>query len=114
MVGEIVKHIMFAHEEGPNAPVKQIRREIREILVGTVAIPIDGDPPRFDAVPSRRSSRIVTPQPQNLVDVHPMPIRNIEVFPESVNRNKFPIGEGPSHNVVVSHIPCPLEENRSF
>ena len=54
-VGETVKHIMSPHEEGPNAPVQQTRREIREILVGSVAIPVDGGPPRFDAVPSRRS-----------------------------------------------------------
>ena len=81
---------MSPHEERPNVSVQETRREIREILVGSVAIPIDGGPPRFDAVPSRRSSRIITPQPRHLVEVHPMPICNIEVVPKSVNRNRFP------------------------
>ena len=81
---------MSPREERPNAPVQQTRREIREILVGSVAIPIYGGPPRFDAIPPRRSSRIITPQPRSLVDIHPMPICNIEVVPESVNRNRFP------------------------
>ena len=67
-----------------------MRRDIRKILVGWVSIPINGGPPRFDAIPSRRSSKIVTPQSQNLIDVHPMPIHNIEVVPELVNRNRFP------------------------
>ena len=62
-VGEIVGHVMSPHEEGPSVGVQKTRREVREILVGRVAIPIDGGPPRFDAVPSRRSSRIITPQP---------------------------------------------------
>ena len=75
-VGEIVRH-----EEGPNVSVQETRREVREILVGMAVIPIDGGPPRFDKVPSRRSSRIITPQPRNLAEVHPMPIRNIEVVP---------------------------------
>ena len=76
-VGETVKHVMSPYDERPSTSTQEIRREIREILVGSIAIPIDGGPPRFDAIPSRRSSGIVTPQPGNIVDVHPMPIRNI-------------------------------------
>ena len=92
---------MSPHEEGPNAPVQQTRREIREILVGSVAIPIDGGPPRFDAVPPKRSSRIITPQPRSLFDIHPMPIRNIEVVPKSVNKNRFPTG---SQVLIHNHL----------
>ena len=91
---------MSPHKEDPSTSVQETRKEIRKILVGSIAIPIDGGPPRFEAVPSRRSSKIVTPQPQNLVDVHPMHIRNIEVFPELVNRNKFPIG---SQVLIMNH-----------
>ena len=91
-MGETVKLVVNPHDDKPITSTQGTRKEIREILVGSIAIPIDGGPPRFDAVPSRRSSRIITPQPRNLVDVHPMPIRNIEVDPESVNRNKFSMG----------------------
>ena len=83
---------MSPHDERTNASIQETRGEIREILVGRVAIPIDGGPPSFDAIPSRRSSRMFTPQPRNLVDVHPMPMHNIEVVPESMNRNRFPMG----------------------
>ena len=88
-VGETVKHVTSPHEERPNVSVQETRREIREILVGRVVIPIDGDPPKFDAVPSKRSSRIITPQPRNLAEVHPMPIHSIEVVPASVDRSRF-------------------------
>ena len=100
-VGETVKHVTSPHEERPNVSVWETRREIREILVGRVAIPIDGGPPRFDAVPPKRSSRIITPQPQNLVEVHPMPIRNIDVVLESVNRSRFPTG---SQVLIPNHL----------
>ena len=92
---------MSPHDERTNASIQETRREIREILVGRVAIHIDGGLPIFDAVPSRRSSRIFTPQPRNLVDVHPMPMRNIEVVPESVNRNRFPTG---SQVLIPNHL----------
>ena len=59
-VGEIFKHVVSPHSD---ASPQRVGEETREILVGSIAIPIDGGPPRFDAVPSRRSSRIVTPQP---------------------------------------------------
>ena len=92
---------MSPHEERSSTSTKEIKREIKEILVGSIVIPIDGGPPRFDAVPSRRSSRIVTLQPRNLVDVHPMPIHNIEVVPELVNRNRFPTG---SQVLISNHL----------
>ena len=80
---------------------KGVREEIRESLAGSIAIPIDGGPLRFDVVPPRRISKIITPQLQNIVDVHPMPIRNIEVVPESVNRNRFPTG---SQVLIQNHL----------
>ena len=101
MVGETVKHVVSPHEDNPSTSAQRIRKEIREILVGSIAIPIDDGPPRFDVVPSRRISRIITPQPRNIVDVHPMPIRNIEVVPKSVNRNRFSVG---SQVIIQNHL----------
>ena len=46
-VGETVKHVMSPHDERTNASVQETRREIRDILLGRVAIPIDGGPPRW-------------------------------------------------------------------
>ena len=89
-MGETVKHVVSPHDDKPSTSTQGIRKEIREILVGSIAILIEGGPTRFDVVPSRRSSKIITPQPRNIVDVHPMSIRNIEGVPESVNRNRFP------------------------
>ena len=60
---EIVRHVMSPHKEGLSVSVQETRREVRQILVGRVIIPIDGGPPRFEAVPSRRSSRFITLQP---------------------------------------------------
>ena len=71
---------MSPHEEGPNVNVQETRREVSEILVGRVVIPIDGGPPIFDTVHSRTSSRIVTPQPRNLVKVHPCLYATLKLF----------------------------------
>ena len=57
MVGETVKHVVSPHDDKPSTSTQEIRKEFREILVGIIAIP------RFDVAPSRRSSRIITPQP---------------------------------------------------
>ena len=100
-VKEIVKHVISPHDERTNASIQETRRRVREILVGRVVISIDGGPPRFDVVPSRMSSSIFTPQLQNLVDVHPMPMHTIEVVPESVNRNRFPTG---SQVLIPNHL----------
>ena len=62
-VGETVKHVVSPYNDKPSTSAQGVRKEIREILVGSIAIPIDDGPPRFDVVPSRRSSRIITPQP---------------------------------------------------
>ena len=62
-IGETVKHVVSPHDERTNASIQETRRRVREILVGRVVISIDGGPPRFDVVPSRRSSRIFIPQP---------------------------------------------------
>ena len=59
--GETVKHVASPHSNKPTASPQGVREEIREILVGSIAISIDGSPPRFDVVPPRRSSEIVTP-----------------------------------------------------
>jgi hypothetical protein len=100
-VGEIVKRFVSPHREEPNEEIQETRREVREILVGTIAVSLDGGPPRTDAVSSRRNSRLVTPQPQNPAEIHPMPIRNIGVIPESVNRNRFLTG---SQVIIPNHL----------
>ena len=66
---------------------------IQEVLVGSVAIHLDGGPPRFDAIPPDRNSRIVTPQPQCNSDIQPISIREIEAIPESVNSRRFEVGD---------------------
>ena len=62
-MGETVKHVVSLHNDKPNASTQGVRKEIREILGCSIAISIDDGPPKFDVVPSRRSSRIITPQP---------------------------------------------------
>ena len=54
-VGETVKHVVSPHEDKPSTSTQGIRKEIRDILVGSIAIPVDGGPPRFDVVPSRKN-----------------------------------------------------------
>ena len=61
-VGETPKYIIHAQVEEPRVETPR-RRVIQEVFVGSVAIHLDGDPPRFDAIPPDRNSRIVTPQP---------------------------------------------------
>ena len=63
MVEETVKHVVSPHNDKRIVSTQGVRKEIREILVGSIAIPIDGGPPKFDVVPSKRSSRIITPKP---------------------------------------------------
>lgn len=62
IVGETPKYIIHPQSEEPREEHER-RRVIQEVLIGRVAITLEGGPPRFDAVPPDRNSRIVTPQP---------------------------------------------------
>ena len=59
-MGETVKHVVSPHDDNPSTSTQGIRKEIREILVGSIAIPIDGGPPRFDVVPPSHKTSLMS------------------------------------------------------
>ena len=52
-VGEMIKEVVSTHQGEVESQSNLPRREIREILVGSIAHPIDRGPPRFNAIPER-------------------------------------------------------------
>ena len=52
-IGETIKEVVPTHPEKVESQPSHPRREIREILVGRIALPIDGGPPRINVIPER-------------------------------------------------------------
>ena len=50
-MGEIIKQVISTHPEEVKSKSNESRRVVREILVGRIAIPINGGPPHFNAIP---------------------------------------------------------------
>ena len=100
-VGKTVKEVVSTHpEEGESQPDHSIR-EIREILVGRIALPIDGGPPRVNAIPER-SRTMPLPRTRGNFDASIIPTHDIPIISSYINRRRYSYGD----KVIV--------ENRAF
>ena len=67
-------------ERDTNNPI----REVREILVGIIYIPIDRGPPCFNAI-SERSRTMPFPHTRGNIDASIIPTHDIQVVPSYIN-----------------------------
>ena len=75
-------------EREPDIP----RREVREILIGRIGIPIDGGPPRFNAIPER-SRTMSFPRTRGDTDASIIPTQDIPVVSSSINQCRYSYGD---------------------
>ena len=53
MVGETFKQVISTHLEEDKSESGESTRVVRDIFIGRISIPMDGGPPRFNAIPER-------------------------------------------------------------
>ena len=83
-VGEMVKEVVSTHPEEVESQPSHPRWEIRDIFMGRIALPVDGGPPRFNAIPDR-SRTIPFPHARGNSDASTIPTRDIPVVSSSIN-----------------------------
>ena len=83
IVGETVKKFVSTHLEEVRSHPSHPRREIREILVGRIVLPIERGPPRFNAIP-KRSRTMLFPCAKGNLDASSTPTRDILVISSSI------------------------------
>ena len=93
--------MVSTHPEEVESQPSHPRREIREMLVGRIALPIDEGPPRVNAIPER-SRTMPLPRTRGNFDASIIPTHDIPVISSSINRRRYSYGD----KVIV--------ENRAF
>ena len=78
-------------EEVENRP-NHLRREIREILVGRIGLPIDRGPPRFNAIPEI-SRTMPFPHARGNIDASIIPTHDIPIVSSSINWRRYSYGD---------------------
>ena len=90
-IGEMVKEVVSTHLEEVESQLGHSRREIREILVGRIALPIDGGPPCVNAIPGR-SKEIPFPHTRGTFDASILPTRDIPAMSSYINWRRYSYG----------------------
>ena len=86
-MGETVK-VVSTHPEEVESKPNHLKREVREILVGRITLPIDGGPPCFNAIPER-SRTMPFPRNRGNNDASIIPTCDIQVVPSSINQRRY-------------------------
>ena len=98
---EMVKEVVSTYPEEVESQSIHLRREIREILVGRISLPIDRGPPCFDAIPGRSRAMLFLRTRGNS-NASVIPTQDNPVVSSSINRRRYSYGD----KVIV--------ENRAF
>ena len=91
-ISEAVKEVVSTHPEEVESQPSHPRREIREILVERIALPIDRGPPLVNSIPER-SRTMPLPRTRGNFDASIIPTRDIPVISSSVNRRRYSYGD---------------------
>ena len=100
-MGEMVIEVVSTHPEAVESQPNHSRSEIRDILVGRIALPIDGGPPHVNVIP-QRSRTMPLPRARGNLDASIIPAHDIPDISSYINRRRYSYGD----KVIV--------ENRAF
>ena len=91
-VGETIKQLTSKHPYEVERNYNDSRREVREIMVGRIVIPIDRGPPHFNAI-LERSMTMSFPRATCNTDASIIPTRDIQVVTSSINQHRYSYGD---------------------